>query len=109
MSSAPVTMSSRLDNRSERDPCNSVVDRKVIGGYHFGWSAEASATITTLLTTARQRGDNSCVMPCAWRIALHPPGYRHGYLSKYWGCRMEVAGGRTQARRRRRTIQPTSH
>jgi hypothetical protein len=35
-----------------------VVHRKVIGGYRVGRGTEASATFTTLLTTARQRGGN---------------------------------------------------
>jgi transposase len=46
------------NNGSERDLRNSVIHRKVTGGYRSGWGAEASAIFTTLLTTARKRGDN---------------------------------------------------
>jgi hypothetical protein len=37
---------------------NSVIHRKVTGGYRSTWGAEASAILTTLLATARKRGDN---------------------------------------------------
>jgi transposase len=46
------------NNGSERDLRNSVIHRKVTGGYRSTWGAEASAILTTLLATARKRGDN---------------------------------------------------
>ncbi len=46
------------NNASERDLRNSVIHRKVSGGYRSAWGAEASAILTTVLTTARKRGDN---------------------------------------------------
>ena len=46
------------NNASERDLRNSVIHRKVTGGYRSAWGAEASAILTTVLTTARKRGDN---------------------------------------------------
>jgi transposase len=46
------------NNASERDLRNSVIHRKVTGGYRSAWGAEASAILTTILTTARKRGDN---------------------------------------------------
>jgi transposase len=46
------------NNSSERDLRNAVIHRKVTGGYRSAWGAAASAIFTTLLTTARKRGDN---------------------------------------------------
>jgi transposase len=46
------------NNGSERDLRNSVIHRKVTGGFRSAWGAEASAIFTTLLTTARKRGEN---------------------------------------------------
>jgi transposase len=46
------------NNSSERDLRNSVIHRKVTGGYRSAWGAEASAILTTVLTTARKRGEN---------------------------------------------------
>jgi transposase len=46
------------NNASERDLRNSVIHRKVTGGYRSAWGAEASAILTTVLTTARKRGEN---------------------------------------------------
>jgi transposase len=46
------------NNGSERDLRNSVIHRKVTGGYRSTWGAEASAIFTSLLTTARKRGEN---------------------------------------------------
>ena len=46
------------NNGSERDLRNSVIHRKVTGGYRSGWGAEASAICTSILTTARKRGEN---------------------------------------------------
>jgi len=46
------------NNSSERDLRSSVIHRKVTGGYRSAWGAEASAIVTSLLATARKRGDN---------------------------------------------------
>jgi transposase len=46
------------NNAAERDLRNSVIHRKVTGGYRSRWGAEASAIVTTVLATARKRGDN---------------------------------------------------
>jgi transposase len=46
------------NNGSERDLRNSVIHRKVTGGYRSTWGAEASAIFTSVLTTARRRGEN---------------------------------------------------
>jgi transposase len=46
------------NNGSERDLRNSVIHRKVTGGHRSAWGAEASAIFTSLLATARKRGDN---------------------------------------------------
>jgi transposase len=46
------------NNSSERDLRPAVIHRKVIGSYRSDWGAEASAILTSILTTARKRGDN---------------------------------------------------
>jgi transposase len=46
------------NNSSERDLRNSVIHRKVTGGHRSDRGAEASAILTSLLTTARKRGHN---------------------------------------------------
>ncbi len=46
------------NNSSERDLRPAVIHRKVIGGYRSEWGAEASAILTSVLTTARKSGDN---------------------------------------------------
>ena len=46
------------NNSSERDLRPSVIHRKVIGGFRSAWGAEASAIRTSILTTARKRGQN---------------------------------------------------
>jgi len=46
------------NNAAERDLRNSVIHRKVTGGYRSARGAEASAIFTSLLATARKRGDN---------------------------------------------------
>ena len=46
------------NNASERDLRNSVIHRKVTGGYRSAWGAEASAIFTSILTTARKQGRN---------------------------------------------------
>jgi transposase len=53
------------NNRSERDLRNAVIHRKVTGGYRSNWGAEASAILTTILTTARKRRDNLLDALCA--------------------------------------------
>ncbi len=46
------------NNGSERDLRNSVIHRKVTGGYRSAWGAEASAIFTSILTTARKQGQD---------------------------------------------------
>jgi transposase len=45
------------NNASEQALRNSVVHRKVTGGFRSDWGAEAHAIVTTVLDTARKRGD----------------------------------------------------
>jgi transposase len=45
------------NNSSERDLRPSVIHRKVIGGFRSAWGAEASAIRTSILATARKRGE----------------------------------------------------
>lgn len=60
------------NNSSERDLRNAVIHRKVTGGYRSDWGAEASAILTSLLTTARKRGENllDSLRACAGPSAL---------------------------------------
>lgn len=44
------------NNASEQALRNSVVHRKVTGGFRSDWGAEAHATVTTVLQTARKQG-----------------------------------------------------
>lgn len=44
------------NNGSERDLRNSVVHRKVTGGFRSEWAPEVFATITTVVETAKKRG-----------------------------------------------------
>jgi transposase len=46
------------NNGSERDLRNSVIHRKVTGGHRSARGAEAAAILTSILTTARKRGQN---------------------------------------------------
>ncbi|MGH7535378.1 MAG: IS66 family transposase [Gemmatimonadales bacterium] len=46
------------NNSSERDLRNSVIHRKVTGGYRSDWGAEAGGIFTTILQTARKRGED---------------------------------------------------
>jgi transposase len=46
------------NNASERALRNSVVHRKVTGGFRSDWGAAAHAAVTTVLDTARKRGDD---------------------------------------------------
>ena len=47
------------NNAAERDLRTSVIHRKVTGGHRSRWGAEASAIFTSLLATARKRGENA--------------------------------------------------
>jgi transposase len=44
------------NNASERDLRNSVIHRKVTGGYRSDWGAQASMILISILTTARKQG-----------------------------------------------------
>jgi transposase len=46
------------NNASEQDLRPSVIHRKVSGGYRSQLGADVSAILTSLLTTARKRGQN---------------------------------------------------
>ena len=46
------------NNASEQALRHSVVHRKVTGGFRSDWGAEAHALVTTVLDTARQRGED---------------------------------------------------
>lgn len=46
------------NNASEQALRHSVVHRKVTGGFRSDWGAEAHALVTTVLDTARKRGDD---------------------------------------------------
>jgi transposase len=46
------------NNASEQDLRPSVIHRKVTGGYRSQLGADVSAILTSLLTTARKRGEN---------------------------------------------------
>jgi transposase len=46
------------NNSSERDLRPSVIHRKVSGGFRSAWGAEASAIRSSILATARKRGEN---------------------------------------------------
>ena len=46
------------NNASEQALRHSVVHRKVTGGFRSDWGAEAHAIVTTVLDTARKRGEN---------------------------------------------------
>jgi transposase len=64
------------NNGSERDLRPSVIHRKVIGGHRSAWGAEAFAIFTTLLTTARLRGQNifAALRAAAGPSPLHTAG-----------------------------------
>ena len=47
------------NNAAERDLRNSVIHRKVTGGHRSARGAHASAIVTTLLATARKRGEHA--------------------------------------------------
>ncbi|MFN8522994.1 MAG: IS66 family transposase [Chloroflexota bacterium] len=46
------------NNASERDLRNSVIHRKVTGGYRSEWGSQTSAILTSVLQTARKQGQN---------------------------------------------------
>jgi transposase len=64
------------NNASERDLRNSVIHRKVTGGYRSARGAEASAILTSVLTTARKRGQNlwAALRTIAGPSPLEAPG-----------------------------------
>ena len=47
------------NNSSERDLRNAVIHRNVTGGYRSDWGADVSAICTSILSTARKRGQNA--------------------------------------------------
>ncbi len=58
------------NNASEQALRQSVVHRKVTGGFRSDWGAEAHAILTTVLDTARKRGDD---LLATLHAALGPP------------------------------------
>jgi transposase len=58
------------NNASEQALRHSVVHRKVTGGFRSTWGADAHAIVTTVLDTARKRGDD---LLAALHTALGPP------------------------------------
>ena len=53
------------NNASERDLRNSVIHRKVTGGYRSDWGATASMILISILTTARKRSQRYFAALCA--------------------------------------------
>jgi transposase len=64
------------NNSSERDLRNAVIHDKVTGGYRSARGAEAGAIFSTILTTARKRGENLFETLCtlAGPSPLHAAG-----------------------------------
>jgi transposase len=58
------------NNASEHALRHSVVHRKVTGGFRSEWGADAHAIITTVLDTARKRGEE---LLTTLHAALGPP------------------------------------
>jgi transposase len=58
------------NNASEQALRHSVVHRKVTGGFRSDWGADAHAIVTTVLDTARKRGDD---LLATLHAALGPP------------------------------------
>lgn len=58
------------NNASEQALRHSVVHRKVTGGFRSDWGADAHAILTTVLETARKRGDD---LLATLHAALGPP------------------------------------
>jgi transposase len=66
------------NNASERALRNSVVHRKVTGGFRSDWGAAAHAAVTTVLDTARKRGDEvfgtlRAALSAPAPVPSHPP------------------------------------
>jgi transposase len=64
------------NNASERDLRNSVIHRKVTGGYRSDWGAQASMILISILTTARKQGQGYFAALCgvAGPSPLQPAG-----------------------------------
>jgi transposase len=64
------------NNASEQALRHSVVHRKVTGGFRSEWGADAHAIVTTVLATARKRGDDllTTLHAVLGPPALLPPG-----------------------------------
>jgi transposase len=64
------------NNASERDLRNSVIHRKVTGGYRSAWGAQASMMLISVLTTARKQGQSyvAALRAIAGPSPLHPAG-----------------------------------
>ena len=58
------------NNASEQALRHSVVHRKVTGGFRSDWGADAHAIVTTVLDTARKRGED---LLATLQAALGPP------------------------------------
>jgi transposase len=64
------------NNASERDLRNSVIHRKVTGGYRSAWGAQASMRLISVLTTARKQGQSyiAALRAVAGPSPLHTAG-----------------------------------
>jgi transposase len=64
------------NNASERDLRNSVIHRKVTGGYRSDWGAQASMILISILTTARKQGQGyfAALRAVAGPSPLQPAG-----------------------------------
>ena len=64
------------NNASERDLRNSVIHRKVTGGYRSDWGAQASMILISILTTARKQGQSyfAALLGVAGPSPLQPAG-----------------------------------
>jgi transposase len=64
------------NNASEQALRNSVVHRKVTGGFRSDWGADAHAIVTTVLDTARKRGEDllATLHTALGQPAVLPPG-----------------------------------
>ena len=65
------------NNASEQALRNSVVHRKVTGGFRSDWGADAHAIVTTVLDTARKRGEDllTTLHAALGQPATLPPGF----------------------------------
>ncbi|MFN8522322.1 MAG: IS66 family transposase [Chloroflexota bacterium] len=66
------------NNASERDLRNSVIHRKVTGGYRSEWGSQTSAILTSVLQTARKQGQN---LYAAIRLLSGPSPLAAAYAS----------------------------